>query len=79
MSNGDENVYCRDHRDGKGGLGGEALPVSEPHVQGPLLQQQQLRQRVQEREVPQRRVQDARRHAKVLLQGGVLVQAVSIT
>lgn len=71
------HVYCRD-RDGKGRLGGEALPVAEPCVQGPLLQQRQLRRRVQDREVPQRRVQDAWRHAKVLLQGGLLVHAAHL-
>ncbi|OEL18774.1 hypothetical protein BAE44_0020208, partial [Dichanthelium oligosanthes] len=65
----------RRHRDSdwEGRLGREALPVAEPHVQGPLLQQRKLRQRVQDREVPRRRVQDVWRHENVLLQGGLLV------
>jgi hypothetical protein len=41
--------------DDQGG-GGEALPVAEPPVQGPVHEQQQLRQRVPDRELPRRRV-----------------------
>jgi hypothetical protein len=40
-----------------------------------VLQQRELRKRVQEREVPRRPVPDAWRHEKVLLQGGLLVHA----
>jgi hypothetical protein len=47
-------VLCRDGDDEAGG--GEALRVTEPPVQGRLLQQQQLRQRVQDGELPGRRV-----------------------
>jgi hypothetical protein len=42
-------VWCRDGDDEAGGS--EALRVTEPPVQGRLLQQQQLRQRVQDGEL----------------------------
>uniref|UniRef100_A0A0E0NI32 Uncharacterized protein n=1 Tax=Oryza rufipogon TaxID=4529 RepID=A0A0E0NI32_ORYRU len=68
--------HPRRHRDGDDqGGGGEALPVAEPQVQGHVREQQQLRQRVQDGELPRRRVQVARPRAQVLLQEGLLVHA----
>jgi hypothetical protein len=63
-------VWCRDGDDEAGGS--EALRVTEPPVQGRLLQQQQLRQRVQDGELPRRRVQGRGPPAQVLLQEDLL-------
>ena len=65
-------------RDGAGdGGGGEALPVAEPPLQGPVREQQQLRQRLPDRELPRRRVQDGGRHPQVLLQEDLLAAAAA--